>query len=126
MTAPLAAALAIALQTSVIAGHDFSQPKLSSQPWTALDVLDADKLRLAYESKPVGSPWSAYPTKVFWRDSRHGSMLQVLLLKLPDFPVGEFLQPESHRLIILDGGCAVVQTQLDEADRVRFVCNGNA
>ena len=120
------AALAMAAQVNVVAGHDLARSKLSTSPWTAQDVTEADRLRSLYEARPVGLPWPEYRTKVFWRDSRHGSVLQVLLLKGYGFPPGDYLQPESHRLIVFDGGCSVVQTQVDSSSQVRFVCNGSA
>ena len=118
--------MAMIAQVSVMAGHDFSRPKLSEVPWTARDTADAEVLRRAYEAKPVGSPLSAYTTRIFWRDAEHGSVMQVILLKRSPYPAGDFLVDGSHRPIIFDGGCSVVQSRGSPSGSAEFVCNGNA
>ena len=118
--------LAMIAQVSVTAGHDINRPKLSETPWTARDTADAEVLRRAYEARPVGSPLSAYTTRIFWRDVEHGSVMQVILLKHFPYPAGDFLVDGSHRPVIFDGGCSVVQSRIALSGSAEFVCNGNA
>ena len=127
MATPLTATiLAMIAQVSVTAGHDFSRPKLSEIPWTPRDTADAEALRRAYQARPVGSPLSTYTTRIFWRDAEHGSVMQVILLKQFLYPAGDFLVDGSHRPIIFDGGCSVVQSRIGSSGSTEFVCNGYA